>query len=164
MTEDQKREELREKIEAGERRNQERSLGDYARDAADEATSFVKRHPIATVAGAVAVGAVVAAMVPGPGRRLRKKAAKQGSHLATMLTELGVAYGGSLLEGLADAGRSGQDRLEDLGETLGDTARGLRKQAGHLSSDAGDAARAFTRDAGKKAGRTLRDLRSRMSH
>lgn len=164
MTNTEKREELREKIEAGERRNAERGLSDYARDARDSATSFVKEHPFATVAGGLAIGVIIAAMVPGPGRRLRKQATARGTALAAMLTELGMAYGSSLLDSLGDAARTGQDKLEEFGESLGDTARGLRRDAGHLAADAGESARALRRDAGEKAGRSIRDLRARMSH
>lgn len=164
MTTDHKRTELRGKIEAGERRNADRGLGDYAREARDSATTFVKQHPFATVAGGLAIGAIIAAMVPGPGRRLRKKATARGSALAAMLTELGVAYGAGLLDNLGDAARSGQDKLVDLGDSLGDTARGLRRDAGDLAGNAGDGARKLSREAGEKAGRSIRDLRARMSH
>jgi ElaB/YqjD/DUF883 family membrane-anchored ribosome-binding protein len=164
MTTKEKRETLREKIEAGERRNAERSLGDYAREARDGATSFVKAHPIATVAGGLALGVIVASLVPGPGRRMRKKAAAKGSALAAMLTELGIAYGTSLLDNLGDAARDGQDKLEDLGHSVGDTARSLRREASHAASSAGDSARALRREAAKKAGRSIRDLRARMSN
>lgn len=164
MPKDQKRKQMRDKIEAGERRNAERSLGDYAREARDGATSFVKEHPIATVIGGLALGAIVASLIPGPGKRLRKKATARGSALAAMLTELGVAYGASMLDSLGDAARAGQDKLEDLGDSVGDTARGLRREAGHLAGNAGDGARALRREASKKAGRSIRDLRARMSH
>lgn len=163
MTEE-KRKNLREKIEASERRNEERTAADYAIEARDRATAFVKEHPIATLAGGVALGVLVASLVPGPGRRMRKKATAKGSALAAMLTELGIAYGTSLLDNIGDAARSGQDRLEDLGDSMGDTARSLRREAGHLIGDAGDSARALSREAGKKAGRSIRDLRARMSH
>jgi len=164
MTTDQKRKKLRGKIEAGERRNAERSLGDYAREARDGAASFVKQHPFATVAGGLALGAIVASLVPGPGKRLRKKATAKGSALAAMLTELGMAYGASMLDGLSDAARAGQDKLEDLGDSVGDSARSLRREAGHLAGSTSDSARSLAREAGKKTGRSIRDLRARMSH
>ena len=164
MTSEQKRDTLREKIEAGERRNGERALVDYAREARDSATSFVKDHPIATVAGGLAVGILIASLVPGPGRRMRKRAAAKGSALAAMLTELGIAYGTTLLDGVGDVARSGQDRLEDLGDSVGDTARSLRREALHMAANTGDGARALRREAGKKAGRSIRDLRARMSN
>ena len=56
LTDEQKREQLRARIEAGERRNEARSLADQAKDVADSAIEFAKKHPVATVAGAVVIG------------------------------------------------------------------------------------------------------------
>ena len=90
MATNDKRAELKSKVDAAQKRNQEReqqrTLGDYARDARDEATSFIKEHPITTIAGGIAVGVLVASVVPGPGRRLRKKATRRGAVLASCST------------------------------------------------------------------------------
>jgi hypothetical protein len=168
MADTTKRTELKKKVEAAEKRNQARqeqkSFGDYARGARDDATSFAKAHPITTVAGAVALGVLVASVVPGPGRRLRKQATKRGAVLAGVLADLAVNYGSQALEGAESAGRSGKQRLSGLGETLTevltDGARSLRREAGEASDEAGS----FASKAGKRATRTMRDLRSRMSN
>ncbi len=146
MSKDQKRTKLRTKIEAGERRNADKSLTDYARDARDGATSFVKEHPIATLAGGLALGVLVAAVVPGPGRRLRRTASARGTALAGVLAELGLAYGTQLLDGAGKAARAGHERIGELGDTLGDGALNLR------------------REAGSKTTRAIRELRSRLPH
>jgi len=164
MATNDKRTELKSKIDAAEKRNQERSFGDYAREARDGATSFVKEHPITTLAGGVALGVLIAAVVPGPGRRLRKQATRRGAVLAGVLADLAANYGSQTLDGAGKAARSGQSRLGDLGETLSDAlaegARSLRRQAGEAS----DGAESATRQAGKSATRTLRNLRSRMAN
>jgi len=164
MATNDKRTELKSKIDAAEKRNQERSFGDYAREARDGATSFVKEHPITTLAGGVALGVLIAAVVPGPGRRLRKQATRRGAVLAGVLADLAANYGSQALDGAGKAARSGQSRLGDLGETLSDAlaegARSLRRQAGEAS----DGAESATRQAGKSATRTLRNLRSRMAN
>ncbi|ANY20640.1 hypothetical protein A6F68_02138 [Tsuneonella dongtanensis] len=134
-----KRTELKQKIEAAEKRNAERSFGDYARDAADGATSLVKEHPVATVVGGLALGAIVASLLPGPGRKVRKKASARGAVIAGALADLALTYGTRFLDNAGSAARAGQDRVSDLGETLGDTAR----------------------NAGKTASKTIGDLRSR---
>lgn len=164
MADEQKREELKSRIEAGEQRHANRSFGEYARDARDNATAFVKKHPIATVAGGVAIGALVASMVPGPGRRMRKQATRRGSALAATIAELGLAYGTSLLDNMGQAARTGGERIEDLGDALGDGARDLRRQAGFQGAAASDTARRLTRKAGKKTSRTARNLRDRLTH
>lgn len=160
MTTTQKRTELKNKIDAAEKRNQDRSFGEYARDARDGATTFVKEHPITTLAGAAAVGILIASIVPGPGRRLRKQATKRGAVLAGVLADLAITYGTQALEGAGSAARAGQDKLGDLGDAIGDGARSLRRGAGGLADETGS----LTREAGKRATRTLRDLRSRMSN
>ena len=164
MADKAKRDEIMTRIDAGQQRHANRTVGDYARDARDSATAFVKEHPIATVAGGVAIGVVVASLVPGPGRRLRKKATKRGSALAAVVAELGLAYGTSLLDNIGSAARTGGDRIEDLGDAIGDSARDLRRQASLQGSAAGEAARRLTRDVGKSTGRKVRDLRARMAH
>jgi ElaB/YqjD/DUF883 family membrane-anchored ribosome-binding protein len=168
MPTNQKRAELKSKVDAAQKRNQDRqeqrTIGDYAREARDDATSFVKEHPITTLAGGIALGVLVAALVPGPGRRLRKQATRRGAVLAGVLADLAVNYGSQALDGAGKAARSGQSRLGDLGETLSealsDGARSLRREAGEASDSAGS----LTRSAGKRASKTLRDLRSRMSN
>ena len=163
----QKRTQLKNKVDAAQKRNEtreQRSFGDYARDAGSSATAFAKEHPITTLAGAAALGILIASVVPGPGRRLRKQATKRGAVLAGVLTDLAVTYGSQALDGAGKAARTGQSRLGDLGETLSealaDGARGLRRSAG----DAADEAGSLTSDAGKRAARSFRNLRSRMAN
>lgn len=168
MANNDKRAELKRKVDAAQKRNQEReeqrTLGDYAREARDDATSFIREHPITTIAGGIAIGVLVAAIVPGPGRRLRKQATRRGAVLAGVLTDLAVNYGSQALDGAGKAARSGQSRLGDIGEALSeaisDGARTLRREAGEVSDGAGS----LSRSAGKRATRSLRDLRSRMSN
>ena len=159
----QKRTELKDKVDAAQKRNrarEEKSFGDYARDAGSGATSFVKEHPITTLAGAAALGILIASVVPGPGRRLRKQATKRGAVLAGVLADLAMTYGSQALEGAGKAARTGQDKLGDLGEVLGDSARSLRQTGG----EAADEAATLGREAGKRALRTFRDLRSRVAN
>jgi ElaB/YqjD/DUF883 family membrane-anchored ribosome-binding protein len=163
-TDNKKRQELKSKVDAAQKRNKERSFGDYAREARDDATSFAKEHPITTLVGGLALGVLVASMVPGPGRRLRKRATKRGAALAAVLGDLAVTYGSRALDGAGDAARSGQSRLGDLGDTLTEVlsegAKSLRREAG----DATEGAERLSRSAGKRATKTLRNLRSRMAN
>ncbi|GGD92372.1 hypothetical protein GCM10011515_10110 [Tsuneonella deserti] len=164
MSSNDKRDELKSKVDAAQKRNQQRTLGDYAREAGEGASSFVKERPLTTILGGVAVGVLIASLVPGPGRRLRKKATKRGAALAAVIADLAVTYGSRAMENAGDAARSGQSRLSDLGETLSEVlsegARNVRREAGDVS----EATEKFTRHAGKRASRTLRNLRSRMSN
>ena len=161
---DARRTELKSKVDAAQKRNtarsKDQSLGDYARDAGSSATSFVKEHPITTMIGGLAVGVLIASIVPGPGRRLRKKATARSAVLAGAITDLALTYGTQLLEGAEKAANASGQRLGELGGTIGDSARTARRGA----SAAAESAEGSARDIGKAAVRTLRDFRSRMSH
>ncbi len=150
-----KREELKSKIEAAEQRNADRSLTDYAKDAAEGATSFVKEHPLTTLAGSLAFGILIAAIVPGPGRRLRRKATARSAVLASTLTDLALAYGAKVLDGAEDAAKAGQERIGDLGEAIGDSAR-------HLTRSASKSANRVIKSASKSADRAIESARSRI--
>ena len=160
---DQNREKLREKIATGQARLAERSIGDYARDARDNATGFVREHPLVVVGAALAVGVVLAAVIPGPGRRLSQRVGKtlanRASAIAAIAAELGVAYAASLMNAAGSAAQSGQDKLEDFGVAIGDDARKVRRETTQRIATATDRARSFKRDTANKARRTLRDLR-----
>ena len=73
LTDEQKREKLRERIEAGEQRNEERTLAEQAKDAADSAMEFTKKHPFAVVGGVLLAGLAIGAMTR-PGRRIGRRA------------------------------------------------------------------------------------------
>ncbi|MBU2033289.1 MAG: hypothetical protein KKH37_05910, partial [Alphaproteobacteria bacterium] len=88
LTDEDKRARLREKIGAAEQRNEERSVGDIAREAADTVTDFAKRHPLATVAGAIGLGLAIGAMTR-PGRRLTRRTGA----LAAMAADTAMSYG-----------------------------------------------------------------------
>ncbi|MEP2235292.1 MAG: hypothetical protein ABJM58_04865 [Alteripontixanthobacter sp.] len=158
--EDARRDELREKIEAAEARNEERSLADYAREAQETATGFVKDHPLTTIFGVAALGLIIGALTP-PGRRMVSRAGHRASGLAAMAAELGIAYGTGMLDAAGDAARTGQDHLEDLGDDIGRKARGFRRGAGLTAANTGDDIRTLTRRASRKTGRTIRDLKAR---
>jgi hypothetical protein len=159
-----KRDELKSKVKAAEARNakREKTVNDYAKEAADGATSFVKEHPITTLVGGLALGVLIASVLPGPGRRLRKNATAKGGVLAAAAAEAAALYGAQFLEGASKAARAGQDKFGDLGDALGDGTRSLRKDAAGVADSAGDAARAFGSEAGKAATRFVKDLRSRL--
>lgn len=163
LTDQEKREKLREKIEAAEVRNNERSLGDQARDALNNATEFVKERPLTAVAG-VAVVALAIGAVTRPGRRLGRRTGV----LAASATDAALAYALDLMDrtqtASAAALRGSGDALEDFGDTLGSKARKLRRDAAYRADSAGDALRSKRRKAGRKTSRGLRDLRERLSH
>ncbi|MCV0381842.1 MAG: hypothetical protein K5799_00100 [Erythrobacter sp.] len=163
LTDKEKRDQLREKIEAAEVRNTERSFSDQARDALNEATEFVKERPLTAVAGVAVVALAIGAMTR-PGRRLGRRTGV----MAATATDAALAYALGLLDRTQTAGavalRGGSDALDDFGDTLGSTARKLRRDAAYHADSAGDVLRSTRRRAGRKTSRGLRDLRARFSH
>ncbi len=158
MSSKEKRDELRAKIEAGEQRNAERSVGDYARDASEGATRFVKEHPVAAVAGVAAVGLAIGAMTR-PGRR----AGKRAGALATYATDMGLAYASGLLDQAGDVARAGGDRLEDFGDDIALTARKARRSAVSTAGNTQDDVLSLSRKAARRAGRSYRDAKARIA-
>ena len=113
MSTQEQRDELRRKIEESERRNEERNIADIAREATDNATEFVKTHPMLTV-GAVALIGLVIGSRTSKGRELTGRAVGFADHLA----DLGMAYAGGMASRLGDATRHGGDRLVDFGDDV----------------------------------------------
>ena len=150
LSDEQKREQLRARIEAGEKRNVERSFADQAKEAADSAVDFAKKHPIATVAGAVAIGLAIGAMT-SRGRQLGRR----GGSLAAYAADAALAYGLSMVEGAGD-------KFEDYSDAAGTQARRLKRDAGYRADALGDVLRSSGRKASRKSSRTVRDLKARV--
>ena len=160
MSSEEKRQELKAKIEAAEQRNENRTFGDQMRDTTDTATQFVKEHPLATVAGVAVLGLAIGAMTR-PGRRAGAKAGRRTSAFASRAADLGMLYAGNLFDTVEDAALAGKDRIEDFGDAAGDNARSLRRRASYSGGNAAASARELARDAGKTAGRSKRNLKLR---
>lgn len=128
-----KRDALRAKIEASERRNAERTISDQAKEAAGAATQYVKENPMTVLGGAIAVGLVIG-LLTKPGREAATKAAKgtanavggaasgaarsvgstaktQGSKFGSLLADAMVAYGIKLIDNALDAAKIGKDKI-----------------------------------------------------
>ncbi|ABC63235.1 hypothetical protein [Erythrobacter litoralis] len=163
MSTDEKRDELRERIEAGEKRAEERSLADSAREAGELATEFVKAHPVATVAGVAVLGIVIGAMTK-PGRRLGSRAADLTSYAA----EAGIAYAMGVIDAAGDfAGdvkQASGDAIEDIGDSIDRNTRKAKREGSYLASTARDTAHDYARRAGRKAGRSFRGAKMRLPH
>lgn len=179
-----KRDELRAKIEASERRIAERTLADQAREAAESAMDFTRKHPLTVLGGAVGIGLLIG-LSTKPGRRAARSAAtgtvnavnkaakgtanvaknasvKQAGRFGTLLADAIVAYGIKLIDDAMGTARAGQDALEDLGDSAGDTARKLRRDAGYFVGNATDKGRKVTRRTRRRAERAVRDIKDRV--
>lgn len=123
------RQSLRDRIEAGEARQQARelALSDRAADARDRLTSVAREHPFLVIAGGLALGVAISALIPrSPTRRLSKHAIG----FLAMVTELGVSYSRQALDGSGDAANAGKEKLAELGNSIIDGALKLRDRIG----------------------------------
>jgi len=160
-----KRTQLKRKVAAGQKRNEDRGrttivdrAGERAIEAKDNFVAFAREHPIATIAGGLAVGILVSSLFKrSPTRKLGGKAAKTAGSLAAVGAELALAYAQQALEAANEAGRAGAGKLEDLGETIGSTARSAGRAGAERAGDLGEAARAVSRDAGKRLSKAIRN-------
>ncbi len=178
-----KRDALRAKIDAAERRNAERTLAEQAREAATAAADYTRAHPLTVIGGAVAAGLVIG-LLTRPGRRAAERAlhgagdaisgaassAKSGvkrvtsrgsSRFGTMLSEAVVGYLMTVIEEIVEGARAAQDRAEALGDAAGTQARKLSADASHAAGSAADETRALARKTADAALGVVRDFRRR---
>jgi ElaB/YqjD/DUF883 family membrane-anchored ribosome-binding protein len=157
---DARRKTLKSKVEAGQARNKAKTentttmfdrAGEAAIEAKDRFTAFAKEHPIATVAGGLAVGILIAGLFKGP-RRAAMKGGSKAAGLAALGAELAVAYAQQAMEAANEAGRAAAPKLE----RYGDSARSAGREAAHRATDASESAVAITREAGRRLGKAIR--------
>lgn len=131
MTEQKKRQ-IKQKIEAGKARHAARAKGGELVDRASEAAlsashkaaELARAHPMTTVAAALAVGVLISGLFRGsPTRKAATAAGSRASGLARIGTELALAWAARAASAAGEARHASADRLGDLGDALGDTAR-----------------------------------------
>ncbi|MEO7551754.1 MAG: hypothetical protein ABIT09_11510 [Croceibacterium sp.] len=147
-----KRTQIKRKVEAGEKRNADHSsdngrttivdrAGERTLEAKDRFFAFAKDHPLAAVAGGLAIGVLISSAFRGsPTRKMGKHASK----LANVGAELAMAYAAQALAATEPARK---DAAEKLGE-LGDAALKYGKSGG-------DTAQEVARTAGKRIARAI---------
>ena len=157
---DAKRTQIKKKVAAGQARNRTKTentttvfdrAGEAAIDAKDKFTAFAKQHPIATVAGGLAIGILIAGMFKAP-RRAAIMGGSKAAGLAAIGAELALAYAQQAMEAASEAGRAAAPTIEKFG----DTARSAGRDAAHRAGDAGEAALSATREAGKRLSKAIR--------
>lgn len=130
----------------------------------DKAIAWVKRHPALAIAGGIAIGATIGALLPRKaGRRLANRAMEMAEIAATT----------SML-----AGREAVDTIEDLGETasrkagvlahsaerLGDRAANRVERAGTAAIGTAGVLASSARHRAERLGERAYDRASRASH
>jgi len=149
---------LKQKVEAAQKRQAEREgpsfldrAGETAIEAKDQLAAFAKKHPVATVAGGLAVGILIAGMFKGP-RRAAVQGGTRLAGLAAVGAELAMAYAAKAYEAAKEAGDDGLDWLEELSAAAGERARTIGSDA----ADYAGSARDTVVESGKSAARAIR--------
>jgi ElaB/YqjD/DUF883 family membrane-anchored ribosome-binding protein len=189
-TPEEKRDALRMKIEASERRIAERTFADQAKEAADGALEYTRQNPLTVAGGALALGLMIGLMTK-PGRRVATNAATgaaaaigaaatrtrraaedlgddaahlvdqtstEASRVGNMVSDAIIAFGMKVIDDVSRGAQSGQDALEDIGDSAGARARKLRREAGYVAGSAADKGRNVSRRTKRRAARAARDL------
>ncbi len=151
LSDEQKRQQLRARIDAGTKRHEERSFGEQAKDVADSAVDFAKKHPVATIAGALAVGLAVGAMTKR-GRELGRR----GGSMASYAADAALAYGLGMFQGAGD-------KFEDFSDAAGTQARRVKRDAGYRLDSMTDSVMSSQRRAKRKSARAYREMRARLT-
>ncbi len=148
---DEKRKRIREKIAASQERLEKQAVAEReseneyaakARELGNSARSFAKEHPVLTVAGGLAAGALIAALLkPQTARALGKKALAFGAVAA----EGAMLYGNRALDTAGDAGSEAKHRIGDFGSSIAGGAGDLAKEAERIGLAAIENARETTR-------------------
>lgn len=148
---DAKRKNIKRKVTAAKSRNEARAepasmtdrAGETAIEAKDKFTAFARQHPIATVAGGLAVGILVSSLFRGsPTRKAGRTIGAKAAGLAALAAELAVTYAQSAWEAAEEARDVGAEKLGGWSEEAADYVAG---------------ARAAARDRGESITRALRD-------
>ena len=160
---DPKRQEIKDRIAASQVRNDHRgssSSGSYDHGS-DETqngfVAFVTEHPLLTVGAGVAAGVLIAGMFPSA-RGVARKGGARASALGAAGAQILVGALEHAMEAAEEAGRTGGDKLGDLGDVIGETARSARREASSLADRTSESARIAAHDTGKIASRSLSRL------
>lgn len=162
MSDDEKREELKERIAAGEARHAARAVAEGAKEAAGNAAEFVKRNPLVAVGGAIAAGLAIGLMTK-PGRRVARKAVGQSSVFAILARDAILAFGIKMIDEATAAARTGQDKIEDLSDAAQDKTRGAKRELAYMATKMSDNAASAKRTAKRRTRRAVRGFRDRIS-
>ncbi|OYW46353.1 MAG: hypothetical protein B7Z08_02485 [Sphingomonadales bacterium 32-68-7] len=149
-----KRQQIREKVAKGVARNEDRGrttivdrAGERAIETKDRVIAFAKEHPVATIAGGIALGVLASTLFRGsPTRKAASRAGSRAAGLAALGAELALGYAQQALAAADEARKVGVDTLGGLGETVADRAR-----------DGGSAAQSMARRAGKRLSKAFHD-------
>ncbi len=159
MVSDEKRAELKARIEAGDETREGESLTDMARSAARDANEFVQKNPLMTLAGVAVIGLAIGALTTSSGRRM----SRQAGQLAGKAGRRGMDYGRSLSQKANELAQETDERLEDLSDDVTRNARATKRDVKRRAGDFNDMLFFAGKKALRHAGRSMRSTKQKVS-
>ncbi len=101
-------------------------------------STLAGEYPFLTVAGGIAVGILIATLLP---RSVGRKLGQRAVAVATIAGELGALYGKQALDIASEAGREAREKIGELGETIDDNTAETRQRAARMAGTAAGNAR-----------------------
>jgi hypothetical protein len=144
-----------------------------AAEAGSSVRQIVEQHPLAALAGGIALGLVVGKLASGRRKPVPRNAfadlaapieqaaaglGKKTSALASLAADVALAYAAKA----ADAGREGVHKLEDIGSDAGGKLAGGAHEARKKAGDIAEAAAGVAREAADLAIAKVNELASRL--
>lgn len=167
MNADSKLHEMQERVREASERNARR-ISNRAEEVRENASTFVNNHPVATVAGGLVIGALVAVVLPRLARQ--KQTATPGDTRAKALkwvalaADAAVTFAQQSLDSARTAGHAGQQSLEHLGDRVTDGTAGLRKDIGRFAGEAAHNVRSASEQASQQAKSVADRIGARLRH
>lgn len=159
-----KRDALRQKIEANERRIAERTLGEQAKETIDAAVDYTRENPLKVIGGAVVIGLAIGLMTQ-PGRRVARKAASSAAGAATgAASKVGGAASSAAGAAAGKVKTAAKDRTNAVWVLIGDALVGYAIKLIDDALGGPNAAKDTLEDLGDTAASKARSLRREASY
>ncbi|KEO91345.1 hypothetical protein EH31_01385 [Erythrobacter longus] len=159
-----KRDALRQKIEANERRIAERTLGEQAKETIDAAVDYTRENPLKVIGGAVVIGLAIGLMTQ-PGRRVARKAASSAASAATgAASKVGGAASSATGAAASKVKTAAKDRTNAVWVLIGDALVGYAIKLIDDALGGPNAAKDTLEDLGDTAASKARSLRREASY
>jgi hypothetical protein len=160
-----KHDELLEAVEKAEARL-ERPTGPKGlsdRSPPEKVSDLIREHPALAIAAGLGLGLLVSVLIPkGPGRKLLRR----GGLVTSAAADMALVLGRLALTKAGEATEEGRERLDEIGDRVGDAAhraaaasRAAGKNVKRLASETSSAARETGNGLARRAERALARLR-----
>lgn len=107
-------------------------LAKKAAQTRDAFTAFARQHPVATVAGGIALGVLISSFFRNsPARRAGRYAGARATSLATMGGELAAGFAKEILEAGTGASKQASEALQETSKAVNEKAGTVAREIGH---------------------------------